>query len=204
VDAELDGVAAFAYEMGVLKRARRTGWWMAGVKDPETIGEHSFRTALIGMVLARLEGADPGRTAMLCLLHDTQETRIGDVPLVGRRYVTTAANTAVTADQVAGFPAPVAELFRDVVAEFEAGASAEARVARDADKLEALIQAREYETQGYVDVPAWIETALPEIRTPAGKRLADACLRVPPSQWWRAFGDPGPTPPAPGSATGPQ
>jgi putative hydrolase of HD superfamily len=190
VDAELDRIAAFAYEMGVLKRARRTGWWMAGVKDPETIAEHSFRTALIGMVLARLEGADPARTAMLCLLHDTQETRIGDVPLVGRRYVDTMPNPAVTAEQVAGFPAPVAELFTGAVEEFEAGRSAEAQAARDADKLECLIQAREYEVAGYRDVPAWIETALPELRTEAGRRLADACLRVPPSQWWRAFGDP--------------
>jgi putative hydrolase of HD superfamily len=195
VDAELDRVAEFAYEMGVLKRARRTGWWMAGVKDPETIGEHSFRTALIGMVLARLSGADPARTAMLCLLHDTQETRIGDVPLVGRRYVSTAPNTAVTADQVAGFPPPVAELFGALVAEFEAGETAEARAARDADKLECLIQAREYEVAGFRDVPAWIETALPELRTPAGRELAAACLRIPPNQWWRAFA---PDPPAAG------
>jgi putative hydrolase of HD superfamily len=38
-------VAAFAYEMGVLKRIRRSGWWHVGVRDPESIAEHSFRVA---------------------------------------------------------------------------------------------------------------------------------------------------------------
>ena len=50
-------------------------------------------------------GADPAKTAVLCLFHDTQETRIGDVPSVGKAYVVTAPNPEVTTDQVAGFPA---------------------------------------------------------------------------------------------------
>ena len=53
------------------------------------------------------EGADPGRTALLCLFHDSQETRIGDVPSVGKGYVKTAPNPEVTADQVADFPEKV-------------------------------------------------------------------------------------------------
>ncbi|GGP44124.1 hypothetical protein GCM10010214_16250 [Streptomyces abikoensis] len=38
------GTAGFLLEMGMLKRAKRSGWWIAGVKDPETIAEHSFRS----------------------------------------------------------------------------------------------------------------------------------------------------------------
>ncbi|MEU1687764.1 HD domain-containing protein [Micromonospora sp. NPDC005707] len=63
----------FIFESGVLKRAARTGWWFAGVKHPESIAEHSFRTAFIGMMLAAMEGADPARVSMLCVLHDTQK-----------------------------------------------------------------------------------------------------------------------------------
>ncbi|CAM5298637.1 HD domain-containing protein [Streptomyces californicus] len=36
------GAAGFLLEMGMLKRAKRSGWWIAGVKDPETIAEHSL------------------------------------------------------------------------------------------------------------------------------------------------------------------
>ena len=78
--------------MGLLKRYKRTGWLIAGVDNPESIAEHTFRTAIIGYLLARMEGADPAKTATLCLFHDTQESRIGDVPSVGKAYVVTAPN----------------------------------------------------------------------------------------------------------------
>ena len=79
-EPEVEGLTNFLYEMGLLKRYKRAGWLIAGVDNPESIAEHSFRTAIIGFLLAVMEGADPAKTAALCLFHDTQETRIGDVP----------------------------------------------------------------------------------------------------------------------------
>jgi 5'-deoxynucleotidase YfbR-like HD superfamily hydrolase len=125
----IERLTDFIYEMGLLKRYRRAGWLVAGVGEAESIAEHAFRTAIIGYLLALLEGADCARTALLCLFHDSQETRVGDVPLIGRRYVTTAANPEVTADQVAGFPAKIGRAVRDLVDEYEADASPEARLA---------------------------------------------------------------------------
>jgi hypothetical protein len=93
-EPDVEGLTNFLYEMGLLKRYKRTGWLIAGVDNPESIAEHSFRTAIIGYVLAVMEGADPAKTAALCLFHDTQETRIGDVPSVGKGYVVTAPNPA--------------------------------------------------------------------------------------------------------------
>src|SRR6266508_2806901 len=100
-EPELEGLTNFLYEMGLLKRYKRSGWLIAGVNNPESIAEHSFRTAVIGYLLAVMEGADPGKTATLCLFPDSQESRIGDVPSVGKGYVVTAPNPQVTADQVA-------------------------------------------------------------------------------------------------------
>ncbi|MFD3687315.1 HD domain-containing protein [Nocardiopsis sp. NPDC058631] len=51
------------HEAGTLKNQRRTGWWMAGVRDSESVAEHSWRTSLIASVLASMEGADPARAA---------------------------------------------------------------------------------------------------------------------------------------------
>jgi putative hydrolases of HD superfamily len=186
-DAELEGLATFLYEMGQLKRSKRTGWWLPGVKDPESVAEHSFRTAVIGHLLAVMEGADPARTALLCLFHDTQETRVGDIPSVGRGYLATAPNEQITNDQVAPFPAEVGQAVRELVAEYEARTSLEAQVARDADKLECLVQAREYEVQGYANVAPWVETSAAALRTVSAKRLAEACQQVPPGEWWRTF-----------------
>jgi len=186
-DEELEGLATFLYELGQLKRSKRTGWWLPGIKDPESVAEHSYRTAIIGHLLAVMEGADPARTALLCLFHDTQETRVGDIPSVGRRYLTAASNEQITSDQVAALPAEVGQAVREVVEEYEARTSPEAQVARDADKLECLLQAREYEAQGYANVTPWVETSAAALRTVSAKRLAEACQHVPPSEWWRPF-----------------
>ncbi|MEI4861452.1 HD domain-containing protein, partial [Klebsiella pneumoniae] len=86
---------------------------------------------------------DVGHTAALCLLHDVHETRIGDVPSVGRAYVTTAAPEAISAHQTSGMPDAAAKTFQELTAEFEKGETIEAQVARDADKLETLLQAVE-------------------------------------------------------------
>jgi hypothetical protein len=94
-DDTATGTAGFLLEMGMLKRAKRSGWWIAGVKDPETIAEHSFRTGVIGAVLAMTEGVDPAKVALLCLFHDTQETRVGGIPHIGRRYLQAASNESV-------------------------------------------------------------------------------------------------------------
>jgi putative hydrolase of HD superfamily len=193
-EPELEGMTNFLYEMGLLKRLPRTGWLIAGINSPESVAEHTFRTAIIGSLLATMEGADPAKTALLCLFHDTQESRIGDVPSVGKGYVVTAPNQEVTADQVAGFPPGIGEAVRQVVEEYEAQESIEAQLARDADKLECLIQAREYEAQGYADVPPWIETSAAALRSRSALRLAEACQRVPPRQWWKAFAEAYPRP----------
>jgi putative hydrolase of HD superfamily len=183
---ELAGMANYLYEIGLLKRLPRAGWLVAGVDRPESVAEHSFRAAVIGYLLAQIEGADPARTALLCLFHDTQETRVGDVPRIGKRYVTTAPNPQVTADQVAGLPDGLGRAVRALVDDYEGQDSAEARLARDADKLECLIQAREYQAHGH-DVQPWVDTAAADLRSPTASRLADQLQRTPPDQWWKAF-----------------
>jgi putative hydrolases of HD superfamily len=193
-EPEVEGLTNFLYEMGLLKRYKRTGWMIAGIDNPESIAEHSFRTAIIGYLLAVMEGADPAKTAALCLFHDTQETRIGDVPSVGKAYVVTAPNPEVTTDQVASFPAKAGQAVRELVEEYEARQSLEARLAKDADKLECLIQAREYQAQGHEDVPPWIETSAAALQSSSARQLAEACQQVPPRQWWKAFAESYPKP----------
>jgi putative hydrolase of HD superfamily len=177
------GAMSFIFEAGMLKRAKRTGWWIAGVKDPESIAEHSFRAAIIGTVLAAMEGADPGRVALMCVLHDTQETRITDIPHIARRYLTAADNQTVTADQVSAAPSAVAQTITDAVAEYEAGETLEAIVARDADKLECLVQAVEYRHQGVATVQRWIDSSRAALKTASAHHLADAALDGEPLGW---------------------
>lgn len=182
----LRGVATFLHEAGHLKNLPRSGWLLLGIRQPESVAEHSFRVGMIGLVLAALEGADPGQTAALCLMHDVHETRIGDVPSVGRSYVTTATPQAVSAHQTSGMPEKVAATLQALTGEYEDTETIESRVAHDADKIETLLQATEYAAQGYATGP-WQDTSIQALRTESGKQLAQAITTGDPHDWWSAF-----------------
>ncbi|MFD8914769.1 HD family hydrolase [Streptomyces sp. NPDC059575] len=191
-DEQLAEVAKFLYEAGTLKNTARTGWWMAGVKAPESVADHSWRTSLIATIIATLEGADPARAAFLATWHDSQETRTGDVNYLGRKYAPQADPEAATADQIAGMPEVLASTIRDLVAEYEAKETPEALCARDADKLECMIQGVEYKAQGYANAQRWIDNSRGRIVTKAGQELADAVLAADSLEWLRtALGEKG-------------
>lgn len=184
---DLSAVANFLYEAGTLKHTARTGWWMAGVRTPETVAEHSWRTSLIASIIAKLEGADPARAALLAVWHDSQETRTGDVNHLGKKYTEGEADPReITADQVAGMPEILAQAVTELVAEYEAKESPEAVCARDADKLECMLQGIEYRSQGYENAQRWIDNSRRRIVTKSGQALADAVLETGSLDWLRA------------------
>ena len=188
---DLSAVAHFLYEAGTLKQTKRTGWWMAGVRDPESVAEHAWRTSLIASIIAKLEGADPARAAFLAVWHDSQETRTGDVNYLGKRYSTEADPQAVTADQTAGMPELLASAIRELVAEYEAKDSPEAICARDADKLECMLQGIEYKAQGYENAQRWIDNSRGRLVTETGQRLAEELLGQGTLDWLHAaLGEP--------------
>lgn len=188
---EIQGVARFAYEAGQLKLLPRAGWLLAGIQHPESVAEHSFRVGVLAYVLAVLEGANPDRAAALGLFHDLPETRIGDVPSVGRPYVTTTAPQQVAAEQVADLPEQLAAHIRDLIDEHEGAktpaATLEARCSRDADKLDCLLQAREYQAQGNQLMQPWIDSMIAAVSTATGKQLAAAAQELSPAAWWADF-----------------
>ncbi|MFI9487857.1 HD family hydrolase [Promicromonospora sp. NPDC052451] len=176
-DPAAAGVANFAHEMGVLKRLRRSGWWQVGVRDPESVAEHSLRVAQLAALIASEEGADPARAAYLGLWHDSQETRITDLPHSSRAYLArTGDNETITRDQTSHLPDAAAKTVTDAVIEYEAQETPEARCAKDADKLECLLQALEYRAAGHQHVQKWIDSSRAGIRTAFAARVADAAL----------------------------
>ena len=162
----------FLYEIGLLKRYKRTGWSQVGVPLPESVADHCFRASVIASVVAVMERADPQRAAFQALWHDSQETRTTDIPHLARNYVSTASNEEVTQEQVAPLSSAVAGMISAAVTEYEAARTPEARCARDADKLDCLLQAREYQDQGHANVQAWIDSSLAALTTASARELA--------------------------------
>jgi putative hydrolase of HD superfamily len=176
-------VANFAFELGVLKRIRRAGWWHLGVRDPESVAEHSLRVAQLASLIAAIEGAEPGRAVLLAVWHDSQETRTGDIPHTARPYLDRPSPELITADQTASLPDTARKTVHEAVAEYEAQQTPEAHCAKDADKLDCLIQAIEYRDAGYARVQGWIDSSCSGMRTDAARRIADAALHTSPLAW---------------------
>ena len=63
--------------------------------------------------------------------------------------------------------------------------SAEAACARDADKIECLLQAWEYQREGHPDEQPWIDSMVAAVRTTTGKAMVAAALDADPGEWWR-------------------
>ncbi len=184
----MQGLAQYLYELGLLKRIRRTGWWVAGVDDPESVAEHVFRTAILGYLLAALEGADPFRTAALCLFHDAAESRVGDLHRINSRYLESGdAEARAFCDQAQRLPQGVREQVLALFEEFRTMETREAQLARDADLLECLVQAREYQAQGCSSVTDWINNAHAQLSSDSARQLAEACMEMDPKAWWHGL-----------------
>jgi putative hydrolase of HD superfamily len=192
VTSPVDAAVRYLYEVGQLKLSKRTGWWHAGVPEPESVAEHTFRAAVIGYLLAVMEHADPGLTATLCLFHDVIETRTGDIPNVAKAYVTHEPDVRIAADQVGGTAPEVRDAILGLVARFVDQDSPEALLAKDADRLECLMQAREYEHQGFKNTGPWMESSRAGLRSTSARQLADRALTMPPDEWWKSFRTPPP------------
>jgi putative hydrolases of HD superfamily len=183
VSDDAAGITAFLYEIGQLKRYPRTGWLTAGVPSPESVADHSYRASVIAAAIAAMEGADPQRAAFLAIWHDTQETRTTDLSHLTKKYVTPTPNEIVTSAQVSHLPAALAGVIRGAVAEYEARATHEARCARDADKIELLLQAREYADQGHPGLRPFMDSALAALQTATARALAAEAIEQGSLDW---------------------
>lgn len=185
MDSHWDKLSRFMYEIGVLKRIKRSGWWVAGVKDPESVAEHTFRCAVLGYFLASMEGADPLKTALICLIHDLPEARIGDLHRVNDLYLDGREGyRKAFQDQLNMVPEDRAQYLLELFEEWVRQQTPEAILARDADLLECLIQALEYRAQGCTSLDQWIQKTTSSLKTQAARSLAAASMTQNPKSWW--------------------
>jgi putative hydrolase of HD superfamily len=140
-------------ELMRLKAVPRMGWLLRGVRDVESVAAHSFGVAFIAMLIAdrALEcghEVNIERVLRMALLHDLTEARTGDLPATIKNYfdkaTLQAADEKVATEMLSGLDEQYLELWRD----YEQRASLEARIVKAADKLDLLLQAREYEKGG--------------------------------------------------------
>lgn len=131
---------------GRLKTEMRRGWVKKlGMTRPESVADHSYRTALIAMFFSDSLGLDTGKAMRLALLHDLPEALVGDAmpeERSGKRKVD--LETKAMEEMLSELPKGLAALYRAAWTEFIEAKSREARLVHQVDKLEMAIQAWEY------------------------------------------------------------
>ncbi|ASJ02954.1 oxetanocin [Thermococcus profundus] len=140
-------------EAGNLKKLRRSGWVLRGIPNPESIADHSFRTALITLFLAdelRNRGVDVDveKAVKMALLHDLGEARITDIPMPAQGYFDKVSGERKALRDILK-PTKRAEEYLELFEEYESESTLEGKLVKFADKLEMLVQACEYERAGF-------------------------------------------------------
>lgn len=154
--AESTNIISFLAELMRLKAVPRTGWLLRGVRDVESVADHSFGVAFIAMLLAdqaQRQGLEPNveKVLRMALLHDLTEARTGDLPNTIKRYFDKEALRSAEeeiADEMLSGLAAIGEEYLLLLQEYEERTSLEARIVKAADKLDLLLQAHEYEKGG--------------------------------------------------------
>lgn len=175
----------FISEAGMLKRVRRSGWWVLGIKDVETVAEHSFRCAVIGYIIARMEKVSPYKVLLMALFNDIQEARISDLHKMSQRYIEfTKAEDKAFREQVECLPGGLKKELSTMHSEYRKQKTRGSIIARDADILECLIQAKEYEEHGFKEAFRFMKKAPRFLRTKSAKNLWRMAKTKSINRWW--------------------
>ena len=171
----------FLFEVGMLKKTPRSGYQFLG-SGQESVAEHSFRTAVIGYLLSIQDGhADLQKATLMCLFHDLPEARTGDLNYVNKRYVHVHEERAVR-DLAQGLPCQ-----KDIVTlirEFNQGRSPEAKIARDADQLDLILELKEQQDLGNKYATEWLRYAVQRLETVVAKDMASEIMKTDSTEWW--------------------
>lgn len=118
---------------------------------PESVAEHSWRLALMAMLLTgEFPELDLNRVIRMCLIHDLGEAFTGDIPT----FVKTDADSRREDDLfdrwIQTLPADVRGEWESLLEEMNAQKTGEAKLYKALDRLEAVIQHNES------DIDTWI------------------------------------------------
>lgn len=117
----------------------------------ESVAEHSWRIALMAMLLKpEFPEVDTDRVIRMCLIHDLGEAFTGDIPAFDKTEADIAREDAQFDAWVQTLPTGTRQEFADLLLEMNAQQTAEAKLYKALDKLEAVIQ------HDQADIATWL------------------------------------------------
>lgn len=157
-------IIIFLQKVGKLKRLKRAGWVRHSIPDPESVADHSFRTALLAYVLVNELGVNTDKLIKMALLHDLAEALVGDITPHEAAW-THKHETEKKAMHQLTASLKNSEIM-DLWLEIEKGVTLEAKALHELDKLEMVLQTLEYEQKYKVDLSEFWDNANQHIQSP--------------------------------------
>ena len=174
-------IANLLFEARMLKEIPRSGYHFLGA-GKESVAEHVYMTTFIAYALAQSDpDADALKLVSMCLIHDLPEARIGDLNYVQKKYVEPYEEKAI-GDTTRTLP--FGDSITGLLAEFNAGESHEARLAKDADQISFILDLKALADTGYSTPGKWLPIIMSRLKTDAGKKLAKTITETEWDEWW--------------------
>lgn len=118
---------------------------------PESVAEHSWRLALMAMLVSdEFPELDIDKVIKMCLIHDMGEAITGDIPAFEKTDEDRKVENQKVAQLLEKLAEPVKSEWKELFEEMETMQTKEAKLYKALDKLEALIQHNE------ADISTWI------------------------------------------------
>lgn len=172
-------ITNFLFEIASLRRITRSHKQLiAGAND--NVGDHSFRVAIIGMILAKMENCDESKVMKMCLFHDLAEARTGDANFINKFYGTLRYAEAIK-DQTEDLP--IGDEIRESLKDFGDRQSKESIVSKDADNLDQMLLQQEYFFQDEKNSRIWQTHTERFLVTESAKKIAAGIKNANPFEW---------------------
>jgi putative hydrolase of HD superfamily len=184
----MKNIANFIFEINNLKRFEHCGTKFAGVKNPDSIAEHVFRTMQIAYIIAGLEGVTESellKVLEITLFHDNAEVRVGDIHKIASKYIDyKEGENKAFEDQIKQLPEVIQKRLSGIVKKYnDRDSSIEYVISKDADLLETMFQAKEYLELGY-KTQRWIDNAEKYLVTKSAKKMLAQMKKNSFVDWW--------------------
>jgi 5'-deoxynucleotidase YfbR-like HD superfamily hydrolase len=142
-------VINFFQKINRLKSLKRTGWLKKGVAFPESVADHTFRVALIAMILCP-ENLNKEKIIKMAIVNELPEAIVGDIITThenSNKYKKNKFKKEKNAVQelVKKLDKKTANEIINLWVESEELKTKEAKFLKQIDKLEMAMQALEYE-----------------------------------------------------------
>ena len=178
----------YIFEIETLKNIKRSGSFLARIKDPDSVAEHVAVAAQVAFILAKLEGADASRCALIILFHDNAEVRIGDLNKLNARYIQSKESEKTAFhDQLKNLPNAISVEIQSYFLEYAEQKSLEAKICRDADLLELAFQSKIYLELGFKAKKDWLSNISGALYSKSAKEIFSTMIETDSYDWWQGL-----------------